>query len=178
MSPRRRTDGFGLPSVPRVLEQLLRCRGVEAFFVAVESARRLGILSGAARQWLHGRVGPQAREALRLSRDDADSGLESLFRWRLRHRRLTVRTQVRITSVGVVDVLISDRLIVEVDGRGNHDDASHRHKDLVRDAHAAAWGYLTVRFDYALVVHDWPTVEAAVMGLVDAGLHLTGRTTG
>ena len=31
----------------------------------------------------------------------------------------------------------------------------HRHKDLRRDANAAAWGYVTLRFDYAMVVHDW-----------------------
>ena len=39
-----------------------------------------------------------------------------------------------------------------------------RHKDLVRDANAAAWGYVTLRFDYALIVHDWDLVEAAILG--------------
>ena len=71
---------------------------------------------------------------------------------------------MRIAGVGGVDALIGDRLIVEVDGRDNHDGASMRHKDLVRDANAAMWGYVTLRFDYALIVHDWDMVERAILG--------------
>lgn len=166
------TDAFGLPSVPRILRQILLCRGLEEFFVTVESARRLGKLKAAGLSWLRARVGPAAREAIEYSRDDADSGLESLLRWRLRARRLPVRTQMRLVSVGRVDFLIGDRLIVEVDGALNHDDESHRHKDLVRDANAASWGFVTLRFDYSLVVHDWPTVEMAILAYIDRGIHL------
>ncbi len=170
-------DGLDVPDTGRVLEQLLRCRGVEEFFVALESARRRGAIDARGLRRLAGRVDPEGREAVALSRDDADSGLESLLRWRLRGFGLPVRTQVRIFAVGVVDVLIGDRLIVELDGRDNHDGASLRHKDLLRDANAAAWGYVTLRFDYAQVVHDWPSVEAAILGLIDAGIHLTSRAT-
>ena len=66
---------------------------------------------------------------------------------------------------------IGERLLVETDGRENHAGAERRHNDLVRDANAAAWGYVTLRFDYALVVHDWDLVERAILGA--AGL-LTG----
>lgn len=72
-----------------------------------------------------------------------------------------------------MDFLLGDRVILEVDGIGNHDGASNRHKDLVRDANAAVWGFVTLRFDYALVVHDWPTVEAAILAHLDRGLHVT-----
>ena len=75
-------------------------------------------------------------------------------------------------SVGRVDLLVGDRLLIEVDGVPNHADAPHRHKDLVRDAHAATWGCITLRFDDAMVVHDWETVELAVLGYVDRRLHL------
>lgn len=165
-------DAFGLPSVPRILRQILLCRGIEEFFVTLESARRLRMLTPSGREWLLARVGPEARDAIAYSRDDADSGLESLLRWRLRPHGLSVRTQVKIVSVGRVDFVIGERLIVEVDGAPNHDDESHRHKDLVRDANAATWGYVTLRFDYAMVVHDWATVEMAILAHVDRGLHL------
>ncbi|MFB7892354.1 endonuclease domain-containing protein [Microbacterium sp. NPDC056044] len=165
-------DAFGLPTVPRILRQILICRGIEEFFVVLESARRQHLLTASGLKWLRERVGPEARVAINYSRDDADSGLESLLRWRLRSRRLPVRTQMNVVSVGRVDFLIGDRLIVEVDGAPNHDGESHRHKDLVRDAHAASWGYVTLRFDYAMVVHDWPTVELAILGFIDRGLHL------
>lgn len=151
------------PSLVRVLRQILACRGVEAFFVAFESARRQRLLDGDDMRWLAQNLNSAGHEALALSRDDADSGLESLLRWRLRGLGLTVRTQVRIAGVGVVDALIGDRVIVEVDGRDNHDGESLRHKDLVRDANAAMWGYVILRFDYALVLHDWDLVERAIL---------------
>ncbi|MBD3940695.1 DUF559 domain-containing protein [Microbacterium sp. NEAU-LLC] len=167
-----RTDAFGVPSVRVTLRQILRCQGLEAFFVALESALRKRKLSAADLAWLRAHTNAAAREAIAFARSDADSGLESLLRWRLRIHGLSVRTQQKIISVGRVDFVIGDRLIVEVDGVANHDDESHRHKDLVRDAHAASWGFVTLRFDYALVVHDWPTVELAILGLVDRGVHL------
>lgn len=167
-----RSGAFRIPTVRVVLRQILRCQGLEAFFVVLESALRQDLLTETDLQWLRRRTNAAARGAIDYARRDADSGLESLLRWRLRNHGLLVRTQQRIVSVGRVDFVVGDRLIVEVDGVDNHDDASHRHKDLVRDAHAAAWGYVSLRFDYAMVVHDWPTVELAILGLVDRGVHL------
>jgi len=165
-------DAFGLPSVPRILRQVLLCRGIEEFFVTLESAKRQDIISSLGIAWLRKHTNAAAREAIDFARDDADSGLESLLRWRLRPHGLSVRSQISIIAVGAVDFVIGDRLIVEVDGIENHDGESHRHKDLVRDAHAAIWGYSTLRFDYAMVVHDWSTVEMAILAYVDRGLHL------
>ena len=162
---------FGVPSARAVVRQVLRCQGLESFFVVLESALRLRKLSNADLVWLRQQTNAQARDAIGFARRDADSGLESLLRWRLRRHGLSVRTQQTIASVGRVDFVIGERLIVEVDGADNHDGESHRHKDLVRDANAAAWGYVTLRFDYAMVVHDWDTVELAILGLVDRGLH-------
>ena len=166
------SETFGLPTVARVLRQILLCRGIEEFFVTLESARRLGRLTAAGLRWLRKRVGPAGRDAIDYSRSDADSGLESLLRWRLRPHGLTVTTQVSIVSVGRVDFVIGERLIVEVDGAPNHEGESHRHRDLLRDANAAAWGYSSLRFDYTMVVHDWPTVELAILAHIDRGLHL------
>lgn len=60
-------------------------------------------------------------------------------------RTAQLRTQVSIDRVGEVDFLIGDRLIIECDGKENHDGNSQRHKDLLRDAAAAALGYETLR---------------------------------
>ena len=170
----------GLPgttaAVPRLLLQIAHCHGTEEFFVVLESALRLGLLDDDGRRWLRARVNSAGREALALARNDADSGLESLLRWRLRHLDLQVRTQRRIAGVGTVDALIGERLILETDGVVNHDSASHRHKDLVRDANASAWGFITLRFDYAMVVHDWPLVEAAIRGALATLVHPADST--
>jgi len=164
------------PSVPRLLLQIARCHGLEEFFVVLESALRLGMIRDAGRRWLRLRANAQMREALALARTDADSGLESLLRWRLRHRGLRVRTQSSVTGVGTVDALIGDRLLVETDGFDNHDGVIHRHKDLIRDANAAMWGYMTLRFDYAMVVHDWDLVERAILGALDTLEAATSRS--
>ncbi|WP_435749299.1 DUF559 domain-containing protein [Microbacterium sp. PMB16] len=145
------------------LVHFLRCAGDEAFFAAYESALRLRLLSAAARLRIRQLVPASARWLLDLARADADSGLESLLRLRLHLLGLRLDRQVNILGVGRVDFVIEERLILEVDGKENHDGASMRHKDLTRDAAASALGYESLRFDYAQVVHDWPTVQAAVL---------------
>ena len=122
-------------------------------------------LSRAARERIRSTLPRSARWLLDVARGDADSGLESLLRLRLHVLGFRLRTQVTINGVGRVDFLV-DRLIIEVDGRDNHDGESLRHKDLVRDAAAAALGYRTLRFDYAQVVHDWPSVQAAILAVL------------
>jgi len=74
-----------------------------------------------------------------------------------------VRSQVSVFGVGRVDFLIGDRLIIEIDGRLGHADDVGRHKDLTRDANAASWGYVTLRFDYETVVNDWGLVIRAIL---------------
>lgn len=153
-------------TVPQVLRQILTCFGAEEFFVALESALHKRIIDDDGLAWLRRRSRGRGREALDLARRDAESGLESLLRWRLRRYGLPVRTQVHIPSTGRVDLLVGDSLIVEADGEGNHAGAGNRHRDLVRDAHSAMWGYSTLRFDYAMIVHDWDLVERAILGRV------------
>jgi very-short-patch-repair endonuclease len=165
-------------SVPRILRQILRCKGIVDFFVALESALHQGLITPAGVAWLRAHTNDRAREAIAFARDDAESGLESLFRWRLRALGVRIRCQVAIVGVGRVDFLLGDRLIVEIDGRLNHGGADAGHWDLTRDASAASWDYTTLRFDYAMVVHDWESVEAAILAQVAAGRHLRGDAEG
>lgn len=173
-----------LPPVRNVLLQIAQCAEEETFFCALESALRKPMLHVGDLRWLAERVPPHLRWLLGFARTDADSGLESLIRLRLHKLGISVRTQVRIDGVGEVDFVIGDRLIIEADGKQNHDDdhdgdddqrprTSLRHKDLMRDARAAALGYETLRFNYAMIVHDWPTVVAAIVARIAAGAHLT-----
>lgn len=104
-----------------------------------------------------------ARWLVDIGRSDADSGLESLVRLRLHMLGILVECQVLISGVGRVDFIIDGRLILEIDGRRNHDSASHRHKDLARDAAASARGMETLRFDFAQVVYDWSAVQTAII---------------
>ncbi len=105
-----------------------------------------------------------ARWLVDFARPDADSGLESLLRLRLHLLGISLATQVSIPGVGRVDFVVDGHLIIEVDGREHHGAPEMRHRDLSRDAAASRLGYETLRFDYAQVVHDWPTVQAAIRG--------------
>ncbi|WP_219844779.1 hypothetical protein, partial [Pantoea ananatis] len=129
-------DSFGLPSVPRILLQIFHCQTNETFLAALESARRQRKISSDGLRWLRSRVGVVGRSIIDFSRADADSGLESILRWRLRTHNLDVRSQAPVFGVGRVDFLIGGMLIVEVDGELGHEGAPSRHKDLVRDAYA------------------------------------------
>lgn len=152
-----------LPPVRNVLAQLAVCADEETFFAALESALRTSLVHARDLAWLRPRLPRSRRWLVDFARPDADSGLESLVRLRLHRLGISVRTQVRIDGVGEVDFLIDGRLIVEADGRANHDAPGKRHKDLRRDAVAAALGYRTLRFDYDLIVTDWPVVESAIL---------------
>lgn len=165
-----RAGATRLGCVPLVdaLIQSARCAGAETFFAAFESAWRQGRLSAADRVVIRSALPARLAYLLDVARPDADSGLESLLRLRLARLGLRLECQVPISGVGRVDFVVAGRLILEVDGRLNHDGPSERHRDLARDAVAATLGYSTLRFDYALVVHRWDLVEAAILARLAA----------
>lgn len=158
------TPAPGSASIERALLHLRRCAGDEAFFAAYESAWRRGKLSRAARVRIRAALPQIARWLIDLARPDADSGLESLLRLRLHLLGIRLDCQVKIDGVGRVDFVIAHRIILEADGEENHGSSDKRHRDRMRDAVASRLGYETLRFDYAQIVHDWPTVQAAILG--------------
>lgn len=159
----RGSTRLGLVDVEMALIHLLACAGDEAFFASFESAWRRGLLSSAARSRVRASLPASARWLVDLARGDADSGLESLLRLRLHLLGISLACQVTIAGVGKVDFVIGRRLILEADGKENHEGETKRHKDLVRDAAASARGFETLRFDYAQIIHDWPSVQAAII---------------
>src|SRR5690606_5262575 len=152
---------LGLAPIDDALVHTYHCAGEEAFFVALESALRTRSITDFARRRIRSRLPMRARWLIDLARPDADSGLESLLRLRLHLLGIILDCQVEIPTVGRVDFVIGGRLILEADGAEHHDGATNRRRDLRRDAAASALGYETLRFDYALIVHDWPVVESA-----------------
>lgn len=167
-----RPEAGNLPSIAQTLLQIAHCRGEESFFAALESALRQRLLSDQDRHRLRSELPARLRWMLDFARDDADSGLESIVRLRLHRIGIDVRTQVLIHETGRVDLLIGDRLLIEIDGKQNHDGRAERHKDLIRDALSAMWGYETLRVDFAMIIHDWDLVEHAIVAKIAAGAHL------
>jgi very-short-patch-repair endonuclease len=154
---------LGAVDVVTALLHFRRCAGDEAFFAALESAREKRLVNRQSLARIRAALPSHARWLIDLSRPDSGSGLESILRLRMHILGIRLQCQVTIPGVGRVDFVVAGRLIIEADGRENHAGPDRRHKDLVRDAAASALGYETLHFDYAQIVHDWPTVQAAIL---------------
>lgn len=153
---------LGLAPVAAALVHLYRCTDQETFFAAYESAWKLRLIPPSDRDRIRRELPVTAGWLLDLARGDAESGLESLLRLRLHLLGIHLESQVQIDGVGRVDFVIGGRVILEADGKLNHD-GDRRHQDLMRDAVASALGYETLRFDYAMIIHDWERVAAAIL---------------
>lgn len=101
----------------------------------------------------------------------SDSGLETLLAMSLRSWGLEVRQQILIAGHRV-DLLVGDRLVVQVDGYAHHSSSAQRTSDIAHDAELRLRGYAVLRFSYAQVVHDRRLVERTIRRAVAAGLHL------
>jgi very-short-patch-repair endonuclease len=150
----------------------VECLDLRAAVVAIDSALNRWLIT---RTELERILFATPRGRLLLPKIDgtAESGIETLARLALRRRRLRVRTQVPIARVGRVDILIGDRLVLEVDGREWHADFE---SDRARDRTLVALGYLVIRASYRQVMHDWPLIEAQITELTRRREHLW-RTT-
>lgn len=103
--------------------------------------------------------------------DLAESGTETLVRLRLRRRGIQVRPQVWLTAGCRVDLLVGDRLVVEVDSRAHHTGMESYASDRERDLRLRSLGYIVVRLTYQQVVHDWPAVEQSLLAMLRRGDH-------
>jgi len=101
----------------------------------------------------------------------SDSGLETIVVARLRALGLMVAQQVPLLGHRV-DVLIGQRLVIQIDGWAHHSSAADRARDNRHDARLRAAGYRVIRIGYAEVVHGWPAIEAEIVLAVAQGAHL------
>ncbi len=103
--------------------------------------------------------------------DRAESGTETLVRVRLRARRIRVRAQVAIDTVGRVDLVVGERLVIEVDSDRWHSSPEQVSRDRRRDRALVRLGYIVLRLGYREVIDDWRACEADVPALIRAREH-------
>ncbi|MGX5682511.1 endonuclease domain-containing protein [Schumannella luteola] len=90
---------------------------------------------------------------------------------RLRRWRVSVQTQVVIAGVGRVDVLIGDRLVLELDGYGFHATGESFESDRRRDLELARLDYRVIRLSYRQVMYSWEEAESVLLALIRRGEH-------
>lgn len=102
----------------------------------------------------------------------AESFPESIFRVRLRLAGLTCQIQVRALDAYRLDVVIGDRLHIEINGIQYHG-ADRFEADHARGALLNGVGFITLRFTYHQILSDWPTVLATITAALERGDHLS-----
>lgn len=112
-------------------------------------------------------------ERLRSVRHEIDaramSGTETKLRLACVAAGMRVQIQVSIPSIGIVDLLIDDWLIVEVDSKKHHDEPIQQHKDRVRDGSAVLGRLGHERFDYALIQYELPWCVEVILARLAEG---------
>jgi very-short-patch-repair endonuclease len=164
-----RTRGI-VESPPEALEQLWHCASPVETVIAVDSALGKGLVTPSQLVEIFDRS-RRGRWILDHADGRSQSGTETLARLALRRRHVRLRPQVVITGVGRVDVLIGDRLVLELDSIEWHTQRSTFEADRRRDLDLAVLGYLVVRVTYRRVIADWPVVERDLLTLVRRGEH-------
>lgn len=161
-------------SLPRALAEMFTCGPALAAVIAIDSALNLRELTSDGRAQLRALVPASKRHLVDGADAACDSGLETIARLLPHERRIPYRTQAHIPGVGRVDLLIGDRLVVELDGAGFHIDSADFAEDRRRGLELVMRGYLVVRLTYRMVVDDWERVRADLLELVARGEHRWG----
>ncbi|MFD1715524.1 endonuclease domain-containing protein [Amnibacterium flavum] len=110
---------------------------------------------------------PPHRTTLLSSLDErSEEGIESIARFRLLQSGIRAVPQVVVGEIGRVDLLIGERLVIELDGRETHAQREAFTKDRRRTALLTQGGYTVLHFSYAQVIYDWnlilTTIQAAL----------------
>lgn len=156
---------------PRAIAEMFHCAGLAAAMVSLESALNSRRLLPEALPDIRARVPAAHRATFDTADAGAQSGLETLVRLLLRRHRIRFRTQVWIEPAGRVDILVGDRLVLELDGERFHTGTAFE-EDRRRDLHLVLQGYIVVRFTYRMVTSHWDQVEASILSLVRRDEHL------
>ncbi len=159
----------GVDDVSTALAVAMRCMTIEEVVCSLDSALNRGQISlSTAERVLSGRRG---RAIVARAEGRSESGIETLARLRLRALGISLRVQVPIAGIGRVDILVGDRLVIELDGDTWHSTAEQREADRRRDSALVARGYLVIRAGYWRVVTDWRGLEVEILIVIRRNEH-------
>ena len=161
-----------MDDVPTALTYAARCLDAEGFVVVCDSILHLRLMTFDEIEYLF-RAAPGCLQRL-LSMLDAraESGPESMIRFRLRNKHVKLDIQVQIDGVGRVDILVGEWLIIEIDGYEYHGGKPMFTRDRIRFADAHLRGYTPLAFSYEQVVFDRAATNRRIMTAIRNGAHL------
>ncbi|MFB2585955.1 endonuclease domain-containing protein [Herbiconiux liukaitaii] len=149
----------------------ITCQPRDDAIVTLDSALHSGRITRVELEFLAEYLPAKFRAYLELTDPNAASGLETKARLGLHSCNIPYRSQVQIPGAGRVDILIGDRLVLEVDGREWHSGATAYARDRGRDLALVETGYLVLRLSFDQVMGEWPRVIAVIRALVGRQEH-------
>jgi very-short-patch-repair endonuclease len=159
-----------MESVRNALAHIARCQPLDAAVASFDSSVRMGLISLQELQRLASVHPGRFARAVALTTGLADSGLETLTRVRLAWAGITCREQVVIDG-HPVDLLIGDRLVVQLDGKQHLEDPVQLTRDRRQDRRLQQMGYTVLRYGYAEIVFEWDAVLAQIQALLAGRAH-------
>lgn len=153
------------------LRHAVRCQPMLDAVASLDSAVNTGIMSIGDLAWVLDPLPSRLRRLHDLVDGSCQSGLETKARLGLRAINVPHRLQVEIEGVGHVDIVIGDRLVLELDGWQWHSAKKDFEEDRRRDLLLARLGYLVIRVSYQQVSYGWNAVMATVQSLIARGEH-------
>jgi very-short-patch-repair endonuclease len=163
--------GSMLISVPAALREMAMCRPLESVIAAADSALHAGLMTRATWTRVTGDLPSRLTSLLQVVDPKSESITESVVRFRLYLLGIGCRSQVRVAGVGRVDLLVGERLVLELDGRAFHADEQRFEADRRRDARLSTRGYRVLRFSYRQVFEHWSEVRSAIAAAIARGDH-------
>ncbi len=156
--------------IVHALAHTFTCQSRENVIVGLNSALNQQWIGSDALASVRSLVPAKYRPYFAAVDASCESGLETKCVLRLRALNIRFRTQVHIPGAGRVDVLVGERLVIELDGIAYHSGAAVR-EDRRRDLALHRMGYLVVRVGYGQVMDEWDAVENVIRGYVARGEH-------
>lgn len=146
----------------------------------LDSALRMGLADQIALELLRRRLPIRCRYLVEVADGRSDSYPESVARRRLARAGIPSTPQVPVLGERWIDLVVGDRLALEIDGAGKYTNdmtpgavAKRVDADRQRDAFLEALGYHVIRLSYRMVVSDWPATLSMIAAVMERGDHLT-----
>ncbi|MGW5524823.1 hypothetical protein [Gordonia sp. NPDC003950] len=149
------------------LAHVIKCADDETIVVVCDSLLNLGLLDMSDLEEIFASAPQHKRDLLGRCDGRAESGTETMVRLRLLLLGIRVVVQPEIPGIGWVDLLVGERLLIEVDSKQFHDRSEQqRELDRVRDEEAHRRGYIPLRLSYKRVVYEWPKALTTINAIV------------
>ncbi|HLS03231.1 MAG TPA: DUF559 domain-containing protein [Actinomycetales bacterium] len=158
-----------LAPLPAVFARIAICQPLRAAVVALDSGLNRGLVhKDEIARFLYLPRHKHAMKALNLASPTSQSVLESLARLELVAAGLKVEPQAPIDTVGFVDLLVENFIVVELDGFSYHGDRAQFLRDRFRDRQLTKLNYRVLRFAYDEVIRHPEFVVEEVRRVLQA----------